>query len=189
MHTRPAGRRFQHLSRSVVVAAVVLATPGWGQAVPVTPDVGTGPNHRPGAPFRAKLSPPLAEGTVLLVHGRVRDAATGEGIAGSVLDAFQADHAGHYDMDGYEYRARVTTDERGYFELETVVPSNYGPPPHIHLIVTARGYRTTRTEMRFRDAAHPANDRPELTPDLVERKRGTKTYLEGAFDVSLRRGD
>ena len=151
-----------------------------------TPDIGTGPNYRPGAPYRAKLSPPLAEGAVLVVQGSVRDATTGKGIPGSVLDAFQADARGHYDTDGFDYRGRVLADEQGRFEFETVVPSNYGPPPHIHMIVTAPGYRTIRTEMRFRDREHPKNDRPELTPELVERTRGDKTYLEATFDLALR---
>jgi len=177
-------------SRSVLAVAtlgLLVAIPAASQSRPATPDVGTGPNHRPGAPFRAKLSPPLAEGTVLLVRGHVRDSATGQGVAGAVLDAYQADAAGHYDMDGFEYRARVSTDEQGYFELETIVPSNYGPPPHIHMLVRAAGYRTTSTEMRFRDREHPSNDRPELTPTLVERTRGDKTWLEATFDVVLRR--
>jgi hypothetical protein len=54
------------------------------------------------------------------------------------------------------------------------------------MIVSAPGYRTIRTEMRFRDRDHPTNDRPELTPDLVERTRGGKVYVEAAFDVTLR---
>ncbi len=174
---------------AVALSAVLLAAPGWGQAREATADVGTGPNYRAGAPFRAKLSPPLAEGTVLVIKGRVSDAATGEGIAGSVLDAYQADATGHYDTQGYAYRARVLTDEKGGYEFETVVPSNYGPPPHIHMIVSAPGYRKTSTEMLFRDATHPTNERPELTPVLAERTRGGKTYLEGTFDVALRRAD
>jgi catechol 1,2-dioxygenase len=152
-----------------------------------TPDVGSGPNHRAGAPFRAKLSPPLAAGTVLVVKGRVHDADGGAGLAGVVIDAYQADATGHYDMRGYAYRARLVTDESGAYELETIVPANYGPPPHIHLIVSLKGYVTLRTEMRLRDEAHPQNDRPELTPELFERRQGEERYLEGTFDLVLRR--
>jgi catechol 1,2-dioxygenase len=168
--------------------AVVLAAftpPAASETGGPTPDVGAGPNHRPGAPFRAKLSPPWAPGTTLVLRGRVVDAATGEGIAGAVLDAYHADHEGRYDADGFDYRARITADEKGAYELETIVPSNYGPPPHIHFIVTHPDYRTLRTEMRFRDAEHATNDRPELTPKLEKRSREGRTWEEGTFDVAL----
>jgi len=144
------------------------------------------PNHLEGAPFRAKLSPPHAEGEVLVVTGRVTDKTTGEGVAHAVLDAFQADAKGHYDTEGFEYRARVLTDEQGRFEFETIVPSNYGPAPHIHFYVTADGYSELRTDMYFRDDEHPDGGRPELTPKLVEREaKNGEAYLEATFDVTL----
>ena len=81
------------------------------------------PNHREGAPFRAKLSPPHASGEVLVVTGRVTNATTGEGVAHAVLDAFQADADGHYDSEGFQYRARVLTDEQGRFERRMATKS------------------------------------------------------------------
>ena len=144
------------------------------------------PNHREGAPFRAKLSPPHASGEVLVVTGRVTNATTGEGVAHAVLDAFQADADGHYDSEGFEYRARVLTDEQGRFEFETIVPSNYGPAPHIHFYVTADGYKERRTDIYFRDDDHPEGGPPELTPKLVERAaKNDKPYFEARFDVTL----
>ncbi len=177
---------FSRIALAATLSIPLAVSSTVAQSAP-TPDVGAGPNHRPGAPFRAKLSPPLAEGTTLVVKGHVRDADSGAGLVRAVLDVYQADHTGRYDQRGYDYRARLLSDEQGYFELETIVPSNYGPPPHIHMIVTAAGYRALRTEMRLRDEQHPKNDRPELTPELVERKRGEQSYLEGTFDLRLRR--
>jgi protocatechuate 3,4-dioxygenase beta subunit len=152
----------------------------------VAPLAAQTPNHREGAPFRAKLSPPHAEGQVLVVKGRVTDTSSGKGVAHAVLDAFQADAEGHYDTDGFEYRARVLTDEEGRFEFETIVPSNYGPAPHIHFFVMADGYRERRTDMYFRDEEHPEGGGPELTPKLIERKADNgKGYVEARFDVTL----
>jgi len=152
----------------------------------VAPLAAQTPNHREGAPFRAKLSPPHAEGQVLVVKGLVTDASTGKGVAHAVLDAFQADAKGDYDADGFEYRARVLTDEQGRFEFETIVPSNYGPVPHIHFIVTADGHRERRTDMYFRDEEHPDGGPAALTPELMERKTvNGKRYLEARFDVTL----
>jgi protocatechuate 3,4-dioxygenase beta subunit len=150
----------------------------------VTPDVGQGPNHRAGAPFRGKLSPPFAEGTTLVIRGHVRDAKTGEGVSGAVLDAFHAADDGRYDMDGFAYRGRVMTDERGYYEFETIRPSGYGPAPHIHMLVSADGYRDLSTEIQFEDGDRDTN--PTLTPELVEKTVGPHTYLEGTFDITLR---
>jgi len=144
------------------------------------------PNHRQGAPFRAKLSPPHAEGTVLVVTGQVRD-AQGQGVASALLDAFQADAKGDYDTKGNNYRARIMTDEQGRFEFETIVPSNYGPPPHIHFIVSADGFKDKSTEMFFIDAEHPTNSSPELTPKLEERRASGKPYLVAKFDIELAR--
>lgn len=162
---------------SVALLAAVLV---------VAPLAAQTPNHREGAPFRAKLSPPHAEGQVLVVQGLVTDASTDKGVAHAVLDAFQADAEGDYDADGFEYRARVLTDEEGRFEFETIIPSNYGPVPHIHFIVTADGYRERRTDMYFQDEQHPEGGPAELTPKLIERKAGNgKRYVEARFDVTL----
>ena len=160
---------------SLVMTALVLA-----------PIAAQTPNHRPGAPFRAKLSPPHAKGDVLIVSGRVTDSKSGKGVAHAVLDAFQADADGHYDSEGFEYRARVLTDEQGRFEFETIVPSNYGPVPHIHFRVTADGFKELRTDLYFRDEEHPEGGPPELTPEMVERKaKSGKSYLEARFDMTL----
>jgi protocatechuate 3,4-dioxygenase beta subunit len=153
-----------------------------------TPDVGAGPNHLAGAPYRAKLSPPLAEGTVLLIRGHVRAADTGEGVADVVLDVFQADARGTYDMDGHEYRARVRTDESGYFEFETIRPANYGPPPHIHFVISSPGYRTLKTQLMFADdLKRLGNERhpPELIVEPTRHETDRGTWEEGRFDVVL----
>jgi len=144
------------------------------------------PNHREGAPYRAKLSPPHAEGQVLIVKGRVTDASSGKGVTHAVLDTFQADAEGNYHADSFEYRARVLTDEQGRFEFETIVPRNYGPAPHIHFFVTADGYRERRTDMYFRDEQHPDGGPAALTPKLIEREaRNGKRYFEARFDVTM----
>jgi len=176
------------MNRWIAVLSIAMALDVSASALKPTPDVGAGPNHRPGAPFRAKLSPPLAEGTVLVIRGRVRASDTGEGISGAVLDAFQADARGKYDMDGHDYRARVMTDENGYFEFETIHPANYGPPPHIHFIVSGPGYRTLKTELFFADDLERlGNDRqpPELVTELVRHESDGGVWEEGTFEIVL----
>lgn len=173
------------LSVFMVPCAAVRAS---DRALEPTPDVGSGPNHRSGAPYRAKLSPPLAEGTVLVVKGHVRASDTSEPLSAVVLDAFQADAHGQYDMSGYDYRARILTDENGYFEFETIHPESYGPPPHIHFVIRLAGYRTLRTELLFKGDLEKRGERdhPEaLVTDLVTKQAGGRSYQEGRFEVVL----
>src|SRR5947208_10932650 len=147
-----------------------------GETVPVPPglkppakfaptdDNILGPYYRKGAPFRAKVTPPLAGGTVLLVSGRVWGHDTRRPLAGVVLDVWQADHAGRYDNDDpahppapgvFVNRVRLVTDEGGYYEYETIHPGKYkiGPetwrPSHIHYLVRHAGYRTLVTQLYF----------------------------------------
>jgi len=113
-----------------------------------------GPFHREGAPFRGKVSPPLARGTVMLISGRVWGHDTRKPLARAVLDVWQASHAGRYDNDDpkappakdvFLYRSRLVADDSGYYEYETIHPGRYEigkgvwRPSHIHYLVRAPG--------------------------------------------------
>jgi protocatechuate 3,4-dioxygenase beta subunit len=177
--------------RFAAAAALALsAVAGEGEAGPEpTPEVGRGPNHRAGAPFRAKLSPPFAAGRVIVIRGHVRAAGSGQALGGVVLDAFHADDSGNYDMQGYDYRARLITDEQGAFEFETVRPRGYsGLGAHIHFVISHPGYRTLNTELRFDDgrADSARADFPApLVTRLIERTANGNRYEEGTFEVVL----
>src|SRR5690348_6469998 len=58
-----------------------------------------GPFYRPGAPYRAKITPPLEPGTVLLVRGQVWGHDTRKPLANATLDVWQANASGRYDND------------------------------------------------------------------------------------------
>src|SRR5262249_17239395 len=79
-----------------------------------------GPYHREGAPFRAKITPPLEAGTVPRASGRVFGLDTGRPLANAVMDIWQANAQGRYDNDDpqrppaanvFLNRARLVTDE------------------------------------------------------------------------------
>ena len=61
-------------------------------------------------------------------------------------------------------RARLMTDENGYYEYETIHPGAYriGPnawrPPHIHYWVRKQNYRDLVTQLYFRGDAHQRED-------------------------------
>lgn len=158
-----------------------------------------GPYHRPGAPFRAKISPPLAPGKVLVVHGRVWGYDTKKPLVGAMLDIWQASAKGRYDNDDpsappakgvYVYRARVTTDETGYYEFETVRPGNYlngaeYRPSHIHYWVTMLHYDDLVTQLYF--AGDPYNDKGDafIKKSLIIETKDQGGYELGEFDIVL----
>lgn len=162
-----------------------------------------GPYFREGAPYRAKVTPPLAKGTPMLIRGRVWGFDTKKPLVSAVLDIWQADADGRYDNDDpknppakgvYLNRVRVLTDETGYYEYETIHPGPYkiGPdawrPAHIHYLVRKAGYANLITQLYFKGDKHNAKDE-FIKPSLIIELQGAKvngTAIElGIFDVVL----
>jgi len=92
-----------------------------------------GPFYLPGAPMLARpFVLPRREtevGEKLVFSGTVRS-TDGVPLAGAVLDVWQSNGAGEYShfMPGvpeHNLRGRLTTDDDGCFEFETVVPAPY----------------------------------------------------------------
>jgi protocatechuate 3,4-dioxygenase beta subunit len=81
-----------------------------------------GPFYKAGAPHRAVLVDPKQRGERLVIAGCVLTTAC-EPIAGAELDIWHADARGGYDLDGYISRGVLVTDDRGGFELRTIVPA------------------------------------------------------------------
>lgn len=134
-----------------------------------------GPFHVEGAP-RYELGDDIAngaKGTPCLVRGTVRDIA-GKPIPGAVLDVWQSDEDGLYDVqqEGLEQaqaRGVLTADGDGNFLFRSILAVPYaiphdGPvgqmleatgrhpwrPAHLHFMVKAPGYQTLVTHV-FRD--------------------------------------
>ena len=162
-----------------------------------------GPFFREGAPFRAKITPPLEPGTVLLIGGVVWGHDTKKPLANARLDIWQANHDGRYDNDDprsppkkdeFKYRARLLTDENGYYEYETIHPGRYKVgrelwrPSHIHYFVHHPGYKSLVTQLYFK--GDPCNEKdefikPSLIVDLEKRRAGEQGYEAGRFDIVL----
>lgn len=148
-----------------------------------------GPYWRPDAPFTTDLT--RKGGEVITVHGVVRSARTCKPVAGALLDVWQADHHGKYDLDyGREHvfgRARIRAGSDGRFAFRTVRPAPYGTagftrPAHIHFLIAAEGHRPLVTQLYFE--GDPYLDRDPLNDvhrDLVGRVREGRC----AFDIFL----
>ncbi|GMU24952.1 MAG: hypothetical protein AMXMBFR13_50230 [Phycisphaerae bacterium] len=162
-----------------------------------------GPFYRPGAPYRAKITPPREPGEVLVIRGRVWGLDTRRPLAGAVLDIWQANADGRYDNDDpqsppakgvYRNRARLITDETGYYEFETILPGAYriGPqtwrPRHIHYFVRHAHYAELVTQLYFQGEPHNATDpfiKPSLIIELSEAGAGDRRHRMGTFDIVL----
>jgi len=131
-------------------------------------------------PFHQRGAPPLADGgdlwrgqpgQVMVVTGRVMDAATGEGIASATIDMWQnADNGFYAAQDAAQpeknYHALLTVGADGSFAFTTTRPQPYtvpydGPggdmlralareawrPSHLHVAAESPGYHPLVTEL------------------------------------------
>jgi catechol 1,2-dioxygenase len=169
----------------------------------VTPPQILGPYHRKGAPFRGKVTPPLEPGRLLLVRGRVWGHDTKKPLVNALLDIWQANADGHYDMSHpdypeekgiFLYRARLITDETGYYEFETVYPGRYlvaadrYRPAHIHYWVRHPGYQELITQLYFQGDPWNGKERgfqKSLVCEVKKHRRGEQTFESCDFDVVL----
>ena len=145
-----------------------------------------GPFYRAGAPLEpngASISRGDDDGEPAHIFGQVLD-TSGRPVAGAELDIWGTNHNGFYenvdpDQPDFNLRGRFHTDTDGRYDLWTVKPVSYPVPDdgpvgdllratarnnmragHLHIIVSADGYRTIITEL-FGD------DDPYLDSDAV----------------------
>lgn len=103
-----------------------------------------GPVYRPNTPERKVIRDAASIGRPLFIDGRVHSTA-GEPLRGAVLDFWNCDGNGHYDMTGYRLRGHQYSDWDGAYRLETVKPGDYEQlgfhrTPHVHVKVQAPGH-------------------------------------------------
>ena len=170
-----------------------------------------GPFHVAGAPFRGKVTPPLEPGDLLVVRGRIWGHDTKKPIANAVIDVWQADARGRYDMTDprrppsrsqFKNRIRLVADETGYYEYETIKPAAYQigrgqagnrlfRPSHIHYMIQAPRYKQLITQLYFKGDPYIKTDRSArnsnliIDPQTVKVDRGR--YQLGQFDIVLAR--
>jgi len=142
-----------------------------------------------------------AVGEPCYISGQVRS-TSGDPIAGAVLDIWQADKDGLYDVQRPELeeaqgRGRLLSDADGRFWFWTVKPEPYpiptdGPvgvlmhatnrspmrPAHVHVMVSAPGYQTVTTHVfstgdAYLDADAVFGVKESLIGDFVRHEAGT----------------
>ena len=189
----------KHFSRrEFVQASLALSTLPFGQlwaAAACEPAVTNilGPAYRSGAPFRDRLCPTTEPGMPLTMRGTVTDAQDCRPLDGCVLDVWQVDAHGKYDMTGAEFhmRGKVKTDASGQYAFDTIMPVPYGTrPKHIHYLITHDGYEPRITQCYFkgdqRNGTDPYVKKELIIAPILGKSRRPGGY-SGVFDVSLER--
>lgn len=126
---------------AALIAAAALGTsdssPAGRACTPTRPDA-LGPFYEPGAPVRSKV------GTGYVLTGRVLSAGTCRPIPRARIEFWLVNPRGEYDD---AHRATVFARADGRYRFESNRPVAYETrPPHIHVRVSARGFRTLVTQ-------------------------------------------
>ena len=156
----------------------LAATPACDDGDEATHEQTEGPYFKPDSPERSSLAESGVVGSHMVVAGVVLDTDC-RPVRRALLDFWQADGAGEYDLEGLRLRGHQFTDGRGRFRLATVVPGLYpGRTRHIHVKVQAPGRRVLTTQIYF--PGDPGNQRDFLyRPELEMKKAGAE---EASFD-------
>lgn len=142
-----------------------------------------GPFYREKAPELPLGACIVAEPSVdpITIHGSVTDKG-GNPIPGARVEVWQTDEHGVYDLQkdggaGMDMRGNFTCDDQGRYHFRTVRPLGYsipldGPvgrlvhaqarhgcrPSHIHMLISAPGFRELVTALYFGDDEHIDSD-------------------------------
>jgi len=125
----------------LALITVVVGVNGIGAVefkCPPTPADSEGPFYKPDAPMRSSV------GKGYVLSGAVKSAKDCADIPGARIEFWLAAPDGNYDD---EHRATLLTDPSGRYAFESNFPPKYtSRPPHIHIRVTADGFKTTVTQ-------------------------------------------
>jgi catechol 1,2-dioxygenase len=102
------------------------------------------------------------DGEILFFSGTVRS-THGAPLVGALLDIWQADATGRYSQFNYQeprynLRGRLQTDDKGRFEVRTVVPSSYeipkaGPTGKLLAALGRHAFRPAHLHVKLSDEA------------------------------------
>lgn len=200
---------------AVILGGALLASPTFAAKPDCRPTEAEilGPFYRFGAPFRARLAGPDESGDRLVLTGTVFSSDCRTPLPGALIEVWQANNAGLYDTNkpgnftetpAFHLRGMLYTNEKGQYEIETIVPGRYPVPPnlpglekyagltrpaHIHFRVMESVHVPVTTQLYFKGDPFIANDpwarhKPSLALDLQQDGK----LRRGVFDVVLARG-
>ena len=132
-----------------------------------------GPFYKREAPNTSTLRKPGDTGMPLTVSGVVYG-TRGEVIPEAKLEVWQTDNDGHYDIEGYRYRALLMPGQKGTYSIDSVMPGHYPQRvcQHVHFLVTAPGHKPLITQLYFAtDPVFEGNPEKNYTRDPLITSR------------------
>jgi protocatechuate 3,4-dioxygenase beta subunit len=159
---RPALTRREMLEKCIVLGSVAVVSSSPAIAIVnafeeretqhrrPTPPNEIGPFYKKRSPETSMLRAPGDPGMPLMVFGQVFN-TRGDTLSNAVLEVWQTDHLGHYDLDGYRYRGKLPLDHSAAYKFDSVMPGHYPDRvcQHIHYLVTAPGHKPLVTQLYF----------------------------------------
>ncbi len=200
-----ASRR-NFLSSAIAGVAGVAGTAEAAQCVPTGGDI-LGPFYRPNSASSSKvgfiqLAKTTEPGKRMTLTGRVLRPDCKTPVANAVIDAWQANDKGAYDIktpdeviapENYNLRGQTRTNDKGEFVLDTVMPGKYGIPPglegfethagklrpaHVHLTITHPVYLPLTTQVYFQNDAQIKDDPWAQHSELVAQVSGISATVD-----------
>lgn len=115
-----------------------------------TPFCELGPFYKRQAPNTSMMRAAGDAGMPLTVAGGVYD-TRGDLVPEAKVEVWQTDNAGHYDNEGYRYRAVLMPGANGKYSFDSVMPGHYPQRvcQHVHYLVTAPGHKPLITQLYF----------------------------------------
>ena len=176
--------RRELLERCVVSGALVLTTSlslpalaaEWNESEKKrkpTPYCELGPFYKREAPHTSTLWAPGDSGMPLALSGVVYG-TRGEIVPDAKVEIWQADIDGHYDIDGYRFRALLSPGPKGAYAIDSIVPGHYPSRvcQHVHFLTTAPGHKPLITQMYFAtDPVFEGNPDKNYTRDPLINSR------------------
>ena len=157
----------------------------------ITPSQTVGPYFSIGLPWPD--GPEVAPDGDLWIRGQILDGER-KPIPDALVETWQADPAGRYEVEGFRGFGRCPTDEDGAYAIRTVKPGAVGgQAPHIAVSVFARGLLHRVVTRIYFPEDGDAHERDPVLAGLDDAARATLVAArEGdsyRFDVRLQGPD
>lgn len=157
---------------SAAATVARAATPACVDPAEPTPPQTAGPFYTPDSPQRTSLVEPDMQGSTLLMLSGLVLSTDCRPLPRALLEFWQADAEGRYDNEGYRLRGHLHTDERGRWQLQTILPGIYpGRTRHIHVRVRGENRPPLTTQLYFPGEERNRRDRL-FSPALLVAVQG-----------------